>query len=130
MDERTSVRANERTKTAAKVAAAKEEKEEKKARDSRRRRSLLGTTRTLRGSASVVLVPSSHYPIPKRTNKREIGLPPFSLSLALSLSHSSEHGGRKRTSEKRRRSTVQETPRERKEKKNVERREKRQLERS
>lgn len=41
MDERTSVRANERmserTKAAAKVAAAEEEKEEKKVRDSRRR---------------------------------------------------------------------------------------------
>lgn len=52
-------RANQRTKAAVVVAAVEEEKEEKKTRDSRRSRLFASPhdSRTLRGSASVVLVP-------------------------------------------------------------------------
>lgn len=86
MDERTSVRANERTnerRQRQKLLQRRKKRRKKKARDSRRR-SLL-RTRTLRGSAGVVLVPSSHWPIPKRTNKREIEYCPLFLSFYLCI---------------------------------------------
>lgn len=81
---RTNERANERRQRQ-KLLQRRKKRKKKRCATVGGVRSLLRTTRTLRGSASVVLVPSSHWPVPKRTNKREIGLPPFSLSLSFFL---------------------------------------------
>mgnify|MGYP004580774785 CR=1 FL=1 len=53
----------------------KEKKKKKEVRDSRRVRLALRTTRSLGGSLDViVLVALAHPMVPKRTNKREVGL--------------------------------------------------------
>ena len=53
----------------------KERKKKKEVRDSRRVRLALRTTRSLGGSLDViVLVALAHPMVPKRTNKREVGL--------------------------------------------------------
>lgn len=94
---------NERTNqgSSGSCCAAEEEKEEKKARDSRRRSRSLASPHdsyTLRGSASVVLVPCSHWSAAKRTNKRDRIAPFLSLSCPLCFAQSGELDGRKGTS--------------------------------